>query len=80
MKKFKIGQKIVNDVDYSIGTHHGWNKDINCPSWKPDGTKGVIQTIIEIDGDEITTDFITSDGENHWFESDSPFAQDFKIV
>lgn len=80
MKKFKVGQQIVNNVDYSVGTHHGWCAKINHPDYKPDGTRGVVQTIIEIDDDEITTDFITSEGHNYWFESDSPFAKDFEII
>ena len=85
MKKFKVGQKIINDVDYSVGTHHGWSKEVNWPDWEEvkawnnDGIKGVIQTVIEIDGDEIITDFVTSDGKNYWFEADSPIAKDFEI-
>jgi hypothetical protein len=80
MKKFKVGQKIVNNVDYSVGTHHGWCAKVNQPDYEPDGTMGVVMTVIEVDGCDITTDFITEDGDNYWFESDSPFAKDFELV
>lgn len=80
MAKFKVGQKIINNVDYSVGTHHGWSKEVNAPDFEEDGIMGVVQTIIEIDRDEITTDFIDEDGDNYWFEAGSPLAKDFEII
>lgn len=83
MKRFKIGDKIVNDVDFSkVNTHnYDYQKHYLQFTSKPDEsleTIGKVQTIIEIEDDMIITDFILSNSANHWFEKGSPYALDCK--
>jgi hypothetical protein len=77
--KFKIGTKFINNIDHSKVPTKRYDHSINytpfCSS--PDKsleTIGKIQTVIDIEDDCITTDFILSSGDNYWFERYSPYA------
>jgi hypothetical protein len=79
MKKFKIGDKFINNIDHSMVSGHGYDHVKNYKQFtsKPDEsleTIGKIQTVIEIDDDEVITDFILSSGNNNSFEKNSPYA------
>jgi hypothetical protein len=79
MVKFKTGTKFINNIDHSKVNTDGYNHSINYTPFcsKPDlslETIGKIQTVIDIEDDCITTDFILSSGDNYWFERDSPYS------
>jgi hypothetical protein len=79
MKRFKIGDKFINNIDHTKVNNPGYDHVKNYLQFtnKPDEsleTIGEIQTVIEIDDDTITTDFILKSGENYFFEKDSPYA------
>lgn len=81
MKRFKIGDMFINNIDHSKVNTHGYDHTINYQQFtnEPDEsleTIGKIQTVIEIEGDMIITDFVLSSGENYWFEKDSPYGLD----
>lgn len=79
MKKFKVGDRFINNTDHSKVNTHGYDHVRNYQQFtnEPDKsleTIGKVQTVIEIEDDTIITDFILSSGENYWFEKDSPYA------
>jgi hypothetical protein len=79
MKKFKIGDRFINNIDHSMVSSHGYDHVKNYKQFtnEPDDsleTIGKSQVVIDIDDDMIITDFILSSGENFSFESGSPYG------
>jgi len=86
MKRFKIGDTFVNNVDHSKVSSKGYDHAVNYLPYtsEPDEsleTIGKTQTVIDIeDGDTIITDFVLSSGETYWFEKDSSYAESCKKI
>lgn len=85
MKRFKVGDKLINNIDHSKISSHGYDHIKNYKQYnsEPDEsleTIGKVQTVIKIEDDEVITDFILSYGNNYSFEKGSPYAKNCEKI